>query len=59
MFVSIKRKNAISKGKRQRDQFDVISIFKEMDPEFVPIFVAQDLQRLPHVTSNHIDVSII
>ncbi|XP_045485829.1 uncharacterized protein LOC123689520 [Pieris rapae] len=44
-------------GKSQRDLYDVISVFKQTDPEFVPIFVAKDLQKLPPVTFDHIDAT--
>lgn len=45
------------KGKSQRDLADVISIFKVVDPELVPIFVAKDLHKLPPVTFDHIDAT--
>lgn len=44
-------------GKSQRDLFDVIAVFKETDPDKVPIFVARDLHKLPAVTFDHLDVT--
>lgn len=44
-------------GKAQRDLYDVISIFKQVDPEHVPIFVAKDLNKLPPITFDHVDVT--
>lgn len=51
---NITRKN---KGKKNRNLEDIISIFKQTDPEKIPIFVARDLQKLPPVTFDHIDVT--
>ncbi|XP_022823910.1 uncharacterized protein LOC111354698 [Spodoptera litura] len=44
-------------GKSQRNIFDMISLFKQTDPEHVPIFVAKDLHKLPPVTFDHIDAT--
>lgn len=44
-------------GKSERNLYDVISLFKQTDPELVPIFVARELWKLPAVTLDHIDVS--
>lgn len=61
LFDSIpKGKSKITRkgdGKQKRDLFDVIAAFKVTDPELVPIFVAKDLQKLPPLTFDHIDVT--
>ncbi|KAJ8711766.1 hypothetical protein PYW08_008720 [Mythimna loreyi] len=44
-------------GKSQRNIYDMIALFKQTDPEFVPIFVAKDLHKLPPVTFDHIDAT--
>lgn len=51
---NIRRKRS---GKAQRDLYDVISIFKQVDPEHIPIFVARELHKLPPVTFDHIDAT--
>lgn len=43
-------------GKNKRDMVDIINVFKQTDPEFIPTFVARDLCKLPPVTSDHVDV---
>lgn len=48
----IQRKNA---GKSGRNLNDMISIFRNTDPEELPIFVAKDLHRLPPLTFDHVD----
>lgn len=55
---SIKRKVTRKKdGKSQRDIEDIISLFKDTDPDKTPIFVSRDLNKLPPVTFDHIDAS--
>lgn len=44
-------------GKAIRDIDDIVCLLKETDPEEVPIFVARDLQRLPPVLFDHVDVT--
>lgn len=44
-------------GKASRDLNDIISLVKGTDPELVPIFVAKNLQKLPPVTFDHVDVT--
>ncbi|VVC93715.1 unnamed protein product [Leptidea sinapis] len=44
-------------GKSQRDLNDIISLFKGTDPEEMPVFVARELQKLPAITFDHIDVT--
>lgn len=51
----IKRKK--KEGKSNKDLFDVIGMFKSLDPETIPIFVAHDLNKLPPVTFDHVDVT--
>ncbi|CAH0747806.1 unnamed protein product [Diatraea saccharalis] len=46
-----------NKGKNVRDIDDIISLLKQTDPELVPTFVARDLQKLPPVTFDHVDVT--
>lgn len=44
-------------GKAGRDLDDIISLLKGTDPELVPIFVARNLQKLPPITFDHVDVT--
>lgn len=44
-------------GKMQRDMEDIINVFKRTDPEKVPMFVAHDLNKLPPITFDHVDVT--
>ncbi|KOB70955.1 Mutant cadherin [Operophtera brumata] len=46
-------------GKSLRDIDDIITVIKESDPEDFPIFVARDLQKLPPVLFDHVDVTRI
>lgn len=32
-------------------------MFKTVDPEYIPIFVAHDLNKLPPITFDHVDVT--
>lgn len=48
----ITRKN---KGKEQRDLNDIIMIFKSVDPDDIPVFVAKQLEKLPPITFDHLD----
>lgn len=52
-------KNVVRKGddKKKKNIGDVLSIFEEIDPENQPCFVAKDLNRLPPVTFDHVDVT--
>lgn len=45
------------KGKANRLMNDIISLFKVTDPDILPVFVARDLDRLPPITFDHLDVS--
>lgn len=44
-------------GKENRDIEDIVSLFKGEDPEVIPVFVARDLEKLPPVTFDHLDVT--
>lgn len=44
------------KGKDNRVLNDIIAIFKS-EPDHLPIFVARDLEKLPPITFDHLDVS--
>lgn len=45
------------KGKEGRLLNDIIGLFKVTDPDVMPIFVARDLEKLPPITFDHLDVS--
>lgn len=45
------------KGKENRSLNDIIGLFKVTDPDVLPIFVARDLDKLPPITFDHLDVS--
>ncbi|KAI5639566.1 hypothetical protein NE865_07932 [Phthorimaea operculella] len=61
LFESVRTdKRKISRrkdGKVERDLQDIITVFKETDPEKIPVFVARELHRLPPVTFDHIDAT--
>lgn len=44
-------------GKEDRDLTDIISTMKYTDSEMMPVFVARNLDLLPPVTFDHLDVS--
>lgn len=50
--AKIKRKN---KGKEQRDLVDIINVFRSVEPDQFPIFVARDLEKLPPILFDHLD----
>lgn len=54
MQKNIRRKGI---GRSLRDLYDVISFFKQVEPEIVPIFVAKELQKLPPMTFDHVDAT--
>lgn len=54
--VSKRPKTRKRQGKTLRNIEDTIGLFKEMDPEQVPIFVAKKLEKLPPISFDHIDV---
>jgi hypothetical protein len=42
-------------GKKRRNIEDIISFFKEQEPDSIPVFVARDLLKLPPISIDHID----
>lgn len=44
-------------GKTERELDDIISLYKECDPEELPIFVAKELHKLPPLSFDHVDVT--
>lgn len=52
-----RRVNRKGAGKSNRDIEDIIAFLKETDPEKVPIFVARDLNKLPPISFDHVDVT--
>lgn len=38
---------------------DFICAFKNTKPDKTPIFVARELRKLPAITSDHVDVTIL
>lgn len=60
LFVSTKTSQKLvsrRKNKKQKDLEDMITVFKTMDPEQIPVFVAYDLHKLPPVCFDHVDVT--
>ncbi|RVE41283.1 hypothetical protein evm_014067 [Chilo suppressalis] len=45
------------KGKEERDLADIINLFKSAEPDEIPIFVARQLEKLPPITFDHLDVT--
>lgn len=54
-----RKKTRKRNGKKLREIDDIICILKESDPEVLPVFVARDLQKLPPVLFDHVDVTRI
>lgn len=46
-------------GKAQRDLEDIMALFKELDPDEFPVFVAKNLNLLPPITFDHVDCTRI
>lgn len=63
LFASIpktkKKTQRKGDGKTRRDIDDIIRLLKETDPENIPVFVARDLEKLPPVLFDHVDVTRI
>lgn len=60
LFDCIKTKKRSQRkrdGKSQRDLEDIIGLFRELDPNEFPVFVAKDLYKLPAINLDHVDVS--
>lgn len=55
--TEVRKKIRKRTGKSQRDLYDVIGLLKETEPEETPVFVAKDLQKLPPISFDHIDVT--
>lgn len=55
--TSARKVNRKGSGKSQRDIEDIICLFKESEPDVVPIFVARNLNKLPPVTFDYVDAS--
>lgn len=45
------------KKKAERDILDILSLFKSVEPDLTPIFVARNLDKLPAVDFDHLDAS--
>lgn len=61
LFESLSKRPKARKrhGKTLRNIEDIICMLKETDPEQVPIFVAKDLEKLPPISFDHIDVTAL
>ncbi|KAG7295421.1 hypothetical protein JYU34_022492, partial [Plutella xylostella] len=60
LYVSTKTtKKLVSrrKNKKQKDVEDMITVFKTIPSEQIPLFVAYDLCKLPPVCFDHVDVT--
>lgn len=55
--MSKQKKTRKRAGKTARNIDDIICLIKEIDPNELPVFVARDLQKLPPVTFDHVDVT--
>lgn len=57
--ISTEKRKRLRKrqGKTARNIEDIICLLKETDPEDIPIFVARELQKLPPVLFDHVDVT--
>ncbi|KPJ20361.1 hypothetical protein RR48_06100 [Papilio machaon] len=44
-------------GKSLRDIDDIVCLLRDTDPEEIPVFVAKDLEKLPPVLFDHVDVT--
>ncbi|CAG9791732.1 unnamed protein product [Diatraea saccharalis] len=61
LFESLSKRSTTRKGqgKTFRDLKDIICLFKETDPEKIPMFVAKKLEKLPPVTFDHVDITAL
>ncbi|KAI5636802.1 hypothetical protein NE865_10393 [Phthorimaea operculella] len=51
-----KRKiNRKKDGKERRDLHDIIDLFRSVEPDDIPVFVARQLEKLPPLTFDHLD----
>lgn len=53
------RNIARRKNKEQKDIEDIICVLKNTEPDATPIFVARELEKLPPVCFDHIDVTAL
>lgn len=44
-------------GKEERDLTDILNVFRTVDSEILPVFVARQLEKLPPLTFDHLDCS--
>lgn len=56
-LLSLKLVQRKGEDKNKKNIKDVIKVFKETDPSEQPTFVAKNLNRLPPVTFDHVDVT--
>lgn len=54
---NLRKSKRKGKGKENRVLSDIINVFKITDPDVMPVFVARDLEKLPPITFDHLDVS--
>lgn len=47
------------KNKEQKDMEDIICVFKNTEPDNTPIFVARELEKLPPISFDHVDVTAL
>lgn len=61
LFESVNKRVTVRKrkGKSQRNLDDIIHLFKDTDPEQLPTFVARDLDKLPPISFDHVDVTTL
>lgn len=57
--IKKQKKTRKRNGKTLRNIDDIINALKETDPEEIPIFVARELQKLPPILFDHVDVTKI
>lgn len=59
LFSAVSQRKITRKksNKSYKDLYDVLAVFKETNPDELPVFVAKELQKLPPLTFDHIDAS--
>lgn len=55
--TTLRKKSRKRSGKSLRNIEDIICVLKEAQPNEIPIFVAQELHKLPPVSFDHVDVT--
>ncbi|CAB3248971.1 unnamed protein product [Arctia plantaginis] len=53
----LRKSNRKGKGREDRMLSDIIGVFKGTYMEILPVFVARELEKLPPLTVDHLDVS--